>query len=210
MPYIVRTARTASALIRCRPVRDGSVELALVDRVGPRRDDLADVGEPDLVARGSLDRCPACEAGVRREQCLGQSVPARVESVRRAPGRDAVPRSAPHAGVGGIGLAGHPRQRQRDRRTGRRLERVVADSIDALVEVRCSWRAGTRSGRRRGPVPTRTTECGRSRVRGARWRGGGTASGPGCGERRCSLARGRSRKAAWQRTRRGGRGGHIA
>ena len=69
VPYIVLTARTRQCT---EPMNDGTpmerVELALVDCIGPRRDDLADVREPHVVARGAGHRVhrarPGCDGRI--------------------------------------------------------------------------------------------------------------------------------------------------
>ena len=94
------------------------VELSLVDCVRPRCDDLADIREPHVVARGARHRGPSRQTRLRRENRRGKGVPGNVEAERRRPSRDAArcPRADPS--VDGVRIAAHPRKghRNRDRR----------------------------------------------------------------------------------------------
>ena len=101
------------------------VELAMVDGVRLRRDDLAgeDVDEPDVVARRALDDGPAGHARVGRK-LLRQVAPADVEAEGRAPAGDTGRGDRADAGVERVGAAGQPGQRDRDR-DRRRLQLLV-------------------------------------------------------------------------------------
>ena len=110
------------------------VELAVVDGVRPRADDLAEIREPDLIAGGAVDDVPARHARGRLDR-LRQIAPADVESERCAPGTDAVTSDRPDACVDRIGSAGQPRQRDGNRNS-RGLQLLVRPERAGLVEAR--------------------------------------------------------------------------
>ena len=200
-PCSFATRRTARTRQLIAPVKFGAlvecVELALVDGVDAGLDDTVDAGEPHLVARGALDRRPACEARVRRG-LLRHVVPADVESVAGAPRGRAVPRDGPDARIGGVRRAGHPGQGQRDR-DGRALERRAGPEDRALLEVRSLRELelvarGTSTG-----AHEKDGVRGKSRAAGslARRRNGLRLRGAATDFR---SGRARSRRAAWLRS----------
>ena len=103
--------------------------LALVGDVRQRREVRLPVArhvlEPDLVARRTLHRRPA-DQPVGRVLLLGDLLPRRVETERRAPAGGAAVRDDAHAHPEGVRFAGHPRDLQLDRRD-RRGEGLVVE-----------------------------------------------------------------------------------
>ena len=115
------------------------VQIARIGDIRRRLERLLGPEEPHLVGRRTLDRRPADEPRMRAVEILRDARPANVESIRRAPGGDALARDRPDVCVQRVRRAGDPGQGEIDGH-GRRAQ--------VRVEL-CELGGGRLRGRRR-------------------------------------------------------------